>query len=566
MKRNNYILTALATLFLAGCVDLNYHEGTSRDEEWTYNNPRIGIKGMIWDVYSQMFNELELINNDDYNGALKASATDEAEFATSLSEIHKYSNGGWNPANPFSSTWQTSYRAIAEIHTYLEKIDQLDLTPYQYDTDYETLVRQYELFPYELRFLRAYFYFELARAYGDVPLVTTTLTNVQANSVTRTPVQDVFKFIVEECDAIAEYLPYSYKNEPFSEIGRATRAAVLGLKARALLYAASPLFNTNSDKERWKEAAVAAKDLIDRAAGWGLALGDYGALWGHNAFFGQEIIIGLGVSANNEFEKDNYPVGVEGGNSGNCPSQSLVDAYEYQNNGETFKQRHPGSVNITTENPYEGLDPRFALTVVKDGDSWPINSSQSRPVEAWSGGMNGLPKYGGTPTSYYLRKFVDGNSVTTYNNQTSYRHTWIVMRLAEVYLNYAEAMFNYYGDADAKGDLGMSANEAVNMLRNRPDIMMPEFSGSEGWQERYMRERMVEFAFEDQRFWDVRRWKKGSDFFKEIGLANLVKSANGDIVLNRTTKTRRWEEKYNLYPIPQSELQKNKSLVQNPGW
>ena len=134
------------------------------------------------------------------------------------------------------------------------------------------MVQQFEIFPYELRFLRAYFYFELVRAYGDVPLVTTTLTNEQANSVERTPAKDVFRFIINELDAVAEYLPVSYNDIPGQEIGRATRGAALALKARVLLYQASPLFNTDNSKELWKEAAAASKVIIDNAQRWGYKL------------------------------------------------------------------------------------------------------------------------------------------------------------------------------------------------------------------------------------------------------------------------------------------------------
>ncbi len=561
MKRIKYISIALITLLLAGCVDLSYSEVNTRDEEWTYNSPINGVRNLVFDVYAQMFNEI----STSYNGAMKSSATDESDFAVSLSAIHNYYNGGWTPASPFANTWITSYRAIAEVHIYLEKIDQINLEDYKYDSSYPDMLLQFELFPYELRFLRAYYYFELAKTYGDVPLVLATLTNAEANNVTRTPVQDVFKFIVDECDAIAEYLPYSYQNEPGQEIGRATRAAALALKSRALLYAASPLFNTDNNQERWKEAAAAAKDLLDRAGDWGIQLSKYADLWGHEAFFNKEFIMMLGRNPSNTFEMANYPVGVENGNSGNCPTQSLVDAYEYADNGETFRQRYPGQVNVNQEEPYEGLDPRFALTVVKNGDQWPTNSVQQITIQSYAGGFNGSPKYGATPTGYYLRKYVDGNCVTTYNNATTRRHTWIVMRLAEFYLNYAEAMYNYYGDADARGEFGMSANEAINVLRNRPDIRMPEFSGSTGFEERYMRERMVELAFEDHRFWDVRRWKKGKDFFTTIHIADL-QMVDGEVILNRSTKTRQWDEKYNLYPIPQTEIQKNKKLGQNPGW
>lgn len=564
MNKIQYALLGLAAVTMTGCADLNYHEGSSRDEEWTYNSPINGVKALVYDVYAQMPSEFK---DDIYGyGAMIASASDEAEFALSNSRIQNYYNGGWTPAAPFSNTWDVAYRAITQAHMYLERIHKIDLSDYEYDPDYQNMVQQFEIFPYELRFLRAYFYFELVRAYGDVPLVTTALTNEQANSVTRTPASEVFQFIIDECDAVAQYLPVSYNDIPGQEIGRATRGAALGLKARALLYQASPLFNTDNNKELWKEAAAASKFIIDNAAVWGYQLSPYANLWGHDTFTNPEFLFVLGTQASNQFEMNNYPVGVENGNSGNCPTQTLVDAYEYQADGMTFKEKHPGNINVTTEDPYEGLDPRFALTVVKNGDTWPSNTNQAITIEAFEGGFNGSPKYGATPTGYYLRKFVDGSCVTTTNNPTTTRHNWIVMRLAEFYLNYAEAMYNYYGDADAKGEFGMSANDAINVLRNRADIAMPEFHGSADFEERYMRERMVELAFEGHRFWDVRRWKKGAQLFSGVGVADLAMDANGNVILTRATKSRQWDDKYNLYPIPQSERQKNPNLTQNPGW
>ena len=564
MKKIIYALATVAAAALAGCANLDYNEASNRDEAWTYNSPINGVKALVYDVYAQLPSEFK---DDIYgNGAMLASATDEAQFALSLSPIHKYYNGGWTPSNPFSNTWDRSYRAIAQVHMYLERIHKIDLSDYEYDPNYQTMVQQFELFPYELRFLRAWFYFDLVRTYGDVPLVTTTLTNEQANSLERTPSKEVFQFIVNELDAVAEYLPVSFKDIPGQEIGRATRGAALALKARALLYQASPLFNTDNDKELWKEAAAASKVLIDNAQRWGYSLSAYANLWGHETFTNPEFIFVLGTQADNRFEKNNYPVGVENGSSGNCPTQALVDAYEYKADGKTFREKHPGNVDVTAEKPYDGLDPRFELTVVKNGDLWPANAAQQIAVETYRGGFNGAPKYGATPTGYYLKKYVDGNCVTTANNQTTSRHNWIVMRLAEVYLNYAEAMYNYYGDADAKGEFGMSANEAVNVLRSRPDIDMPSFKGNDGFEERYMRERMVELAFEGHRFWDVRRWKKGADFFKNVAVADFRLDAAGNVILNRSTQTRQWDEKYNLYPIPQSEIQKNGSLKQNPNW
>ena len=551
-----------AFLLLTSCADLDYTEETTRDEEWTFTYFNEGIKGLVSGVYAQVYNN-EFASNSAY---FLAGATDEAQYALEAGNVNSYVNGGWSPANPFDRTWTKSYTAIADANMFLEKLDEADISDWEQNPEYSKWVSQLELFPYELRFLRAYFYFELFRTYGDVPLVTTTLTNAQANSVKRTPADEIVKFIVEECDAVAPYLPVTYETEVGSEVGRATRVAAAALKARTLLYAASPLHNPTGDKIKWAKAAEACKYVLDNAENWGLSLSSYGLLWGHDAFYNKELIFGLGRGDDsdngNVFEKANYPVGVENGSSGNCPTQSLVDQYEYQDNGETFGERHPGNIDLNLQDPYEGLDPRFALTVVKNGDEWPSNGAQKKVMETFVGGFNGAPKYGATPTSYYLRKYVDGACVTTADNQTFRRHTWIVFRLGEFYLDYAEAVFNATGSAN-DATYGMTANEAVNVLRNRADIQMPEFTeDGDAWVKRYERERLVELAFENHRFWDVRRWKKGAQYFKTIQAATISPS----LVLTRSTITRQWDEKYNFYPIPQSELIKNSNLTQNPGW
>ncbi len=555
---NRLSILCLACTLCLSCADLDYTEETTRDEEWTYTYFADGIKNLVFDVYAQIYNN-EFEANSAY---FLAGATDEAQYALETGAVNNYVNGGWSPANPYANTWNKSYTAIADVNMYLEKLDETDISDWQYNSDYKNWMAQMELFPYELRFLRAYFYFELFKAYGDVPLVTTTLTNGQANNIERTPADQIVKFIVDECDAIAPYLPVSYGTEVNAEIGRATRVAAFALKARTLLYAASPLHNPNGNQAKWAKAAEACKYILDNASTWGLKLSEYGKLWGHDAFFNQELIFGLGRGESNTFEMANYPIGVENGSSGNCPTQSLIDQYEYQDNGETFGERYPGSIDLNSVDPYEGLDPRFALTVVKNGDEWPSNGAQKKAIETFTGGFNAAPKYGATSTGYYLRKYVDGSCVTTADNQTYRRHTWILFRLGEFYLNYAEAVFNATGSAN-DATYGMTANDAINVLRTRADIQMPKFTeDGDAWVARYERERLVELAFENQRFWDVRRWKKGAKYFKTIQVANI----NSALTLTRSTITRQWDEKYNFYPIPQTELKKNPNLTQNPGW
>ena len=123
-------------------------------------------------------------------------------------------------------------------------------------------------------------------------------------------------------------------------------------------------------------------------------------------------------------------------------------------------------------------------------------------------------------------------------------------------------MYNATGSANDK-TYGMSANEAINVLRTRADVNMPKFTedGAE-WVERYERERLVELAFENHRFWDVRRWKKGSQYFKDVQVAQI----SATMQLTRSTVKRQWDDKYYFYPIPQTENKKNPNLGQNPGW
>ena len=570
MKRIATYLIVAASLILNGCVDLNYSEVVTNDEDWVYDSPIYGIEKLVNDIYAQFLNEFE----NNYDGAFRACATDEADYALSGSDVHRFYNGGWTPNNPLPEYWKNNYTAIHEANNFLEKLDKISLEDYIYSvsegTNYPELKARFELFPYEVRALRAYYYFELVRAYGDVPLVLSTLTISEANNVERTPADKVIKFIVDECDAIAEYLPINYQNEMSQQLGRTNRPFVLALKARTLLYAASPLFNPNNDRNKWEAAAKANKEVIDRCAEWGIALDTYASLWGNNSFVNKEIIFAVAKTEDNTFEKQNYPIGIEGGQSGNCPTQTLVDQYEYQSGpyaGRTFGEMHPGTIDLTSGAPYNGLDSRFGMTIVKNGDLWPLNSNQQMPIQTYEGGFNGSPKYNATRTGYYLKKYVDGNTDLTPNVNSSFRHAWIVMRLAEFYLNYAECIYHITGDADSKGDYGMSANEAINVVRDRSDVMMPHFTGNPtDFLVRYERERLIEFAFEDQRFWDVRRWKKGKTYFKTIEGAELVKQGNGNIILTRKAFSRQWDEKYNKFPIPYSEIKKNTKLYQNEGW
>lgn len=557
------ILFGLACMSLmASCADLDYHEYTTYDKNYVFTD--FGRTGaVVTNIYSFLDSDLPA------NGSL-CSACDEAEYAWSWSSVLGYTDGRWSPTNAYSR-W--SFDGIRKANFYLEESKNADFSELKFDKNYEAEMKRFNRYQYEVRFLRAYFYFNLARAYGDVPLVTKVLTEAEANRMGRTPVADVFAFIVKECNEIieADALPVDYTklendaaNGENPETGRVTMQAVLALKARTLLYWASPLFNAKNDAGLWKQAAQANKDVIDFCLSNGIALGKYAELWGTDNYKAKEMIFVRRVGDTDSPERTNFPMGMENGSSGNCPSQNLVDAYEMQATGKAWDEAGSG---YDANNPYKGRDPRLAMTVAVNGDKWP--DTNPAPLETYEGGRNGLPIAGATPTGYYLKKYLDRSiDISASTSSGGKRHSWITYRLGEFYLNYAEAVFNYLGSADATDEtFTMSAVDAVNKIRLRADVQMPVFPQdmpNDDFVEKYRRERMVELAFEGHRFWDIRRWKDGES---QKTMVEMQITKNGDSYsYNRVTKSRYWDNKMYLFPVPDSEIRKNPNLSQNPGW
>ncbi len=580
MKKVSFILSIILLIgILSGCENLKYNEVAIYDEKWLFENES-QVNGLLGVVYGHVRHGLGDSGDGGMQGAMLASATDESDFSVSLSNIHRYYNGAWSSINAFSDTWTNYYSGVYAANTVLEKMDMIFAALDEYKNNpststrpYEEMVRIFELFPYQARFLRAYFHFELAKTYGDVPLITRTLSPKEANQLKRTPSQEVFQFIVDECDAITESLPISYSEQTGAHVGRINRPTVLALKARALLYAASPLHKPANAKEAWRKAAVASKELIDYAEGWGIKLGPYANVWASNNYFAAPEVIWFRYARNTyEYAGWNYPVGNDGASGGNCPSQNLVDAYEYNNTapverrGKSFGEVNPTTIAATA---YQNLDPRFGLTVAKNGDTWPtVTPYNANPLEIFEGGRNGTPLTNATTTGYYLKKYVNGSNRLISPTSSSH-YTWVIYRLSEFYLNYAEAMFNYM-DKNATvagtGTLTMSANDAINVLRRRADVNMPLFgneTNGNAWMERYMRERMIELSFEGHRFWDLRRWQRG-DLYANIKTIRVAR--DGSVTRGPSIDRGDWQDKYYFYPIPYGELIKAQGLTQNPGW
>ena len=569
MKIKNIISLAVVMLALASCGDkMDYKEYSVFDEDYV-KTTFARSAGLVTSVYNDLDYDF-----GNYSGALLASATDESVYSHSGNAIEKFYDGGWSASNNNdASLWTKCWRGISYANLFLTEFKDQTFEDYLTDLDYKAELHQYQNLQFEARFLRAYYYFLLVRSFGGVPLITTTMDAMEINSQPRATSDEVFQFINSECKAIQDTIVKDYSDlgamqlKSKNETGRVNNLCVLALKARASLYYASPLFNPNNDRERWHQAALDNLELINTCRARGMKLSaDYGALFQKDNWQNSEecILVRRIVSASNTFEKYNFPIGLENAGGGNCPTQNLVDAYE-MTNGKAITDADSG---YDPQNPYANRDARLAMTVAVNGEQWP-----NETLETFIGGANALPITYATPTGYYLKKYVNKSLTIGALNATTERHHWVIFRLAEFYLNYAEAMLNYTGSGyETSSGLSMTAAAALNVVRAR--AKQPNLAtglDANQFKERLQNERFVELAFEGHRFYDLRRWKvAGEQKYRTIKSMRITKNADGTFTYTpqSDTSTRSyWDDKMYLFPLAQSEILKSGgALTQNPGW
>lgn len=492
------------------------------------------------------------------HGAMLDATTDDAIHVYESSAIQRIVNGTWSANYTVDDKFAYYYNAIHDANYYLTTLSGLTFDTWENGDDYQDWMQNYDNYQYQVRFLRAYFYFELVRRYQNVPLITKPLSQTETNQIEPSSAQEVLKFIINECTEIAPKLPIKSTSIAQAENGRATRAMAMALKSRAALYAASPLYSTNGDNAKWTEAAKASHDIVASAGELGLGLDTYANLFKSKNYNSKEVILCRPTGTSKTFEQANYPMGVTGGNTTTCPTENLASAFEMKD-GRAFDWNDP----TMKANQYKDRDPRFYLTIVHNGMLWPAKKA----VDISEGGANGLPLTNATTTGYYLRKYVD-NSISFEAGSTTAatHHNWILFRYAEVLLNYAEAMIHVNGNCDYKdATYTMSAREALNAVRKRAGIPEVAACSQDEFLMRVKHERRVEMAFEGQRFWDLRRWKN-LDETKNI-YAVRITHHDGVLSYEKTLLSERSvSNKLYFYPIANVELFKNKKLVQNSGW
>lgn len=570
MKRVLHIVFVSVGLLATACnddLDPEVELQLTRDQVMTtYNNTQARAVA----VYSYLPNGLDYMG-----GAMLASASDEAEHTLETNGVQWFNTGSWNSVSNPDGAWGRCFDAIRTANLFLENSDDVNLDNFRLDpsesaqNSYKTFMANIDRWKYEVRFLRAFYYFELVKRYGGVPVLKRTyVIGDDYGDVERATLKECFDFIVSECDAVIEVLPAVYGD---GDLGHATKGAALALKSRALLYAASDLYNDPSwsggyanpelisdvsgDRTaKWDAAAKAAKAVLDLSeARYSLAT-DYPGLF--KTFNNPEIIFTRRMGNGNSFESANYPIGYNGGNSGTTPSQNLVDAYEMAD-GTAFSWSNAAHA----ANPYAGRDPRLGYSILTNNVQF-----KGRALESWTGGRDGRGVANATKTGYYINKWIDPNLDLLLDQQST--HSYVLIRLAEIYLNYAEAMNEAYGPDNDNG-YGMTALDAVNMVRARQGVDMPAIPSGltkEQFRERIRNERRVELAFEGHRMWDVRRWMTAPE---TLGAAlrgvQITKSGTAFNYSVIEVEKRAFTPAMYFYPIPQVDLNIS-GWPQNPLW
>jgi len=602
MKKIVYILISLIAVagFLTSC-DKDFLETkplTEFSEVDVWNDPAL-VETFINQIYWRLDEPFS-------NGRLKSNIVDEGHyrgngasknFNNSLLTVDQIP--GWSTPSRYRS-WDDIFKTIRYCNIFFANIEKV---PFESTlTDGKTLGDRMKG---EVHFLRAYLYHELTAVYGGVPIITEPYGLTDDFLIERSSYNDCVDFMVEELDLAASLLPSVNSGDAK---GRATKGAALALKARVLLYAASDLYNTTvfqgyskpeligytsgSRNDRWTAAKNAAKAVMDL---------ELYSLYKANPAPTDSVAKNLAelfIAKNTEEDifikyfttNQSQMYGIVTGPNGyhnwgtNAPIQEMVDAYEMKD-GSKFDWTNPAHAAL----PYANREPRFYSTVLYEGSVWkprpadvqnidPIGIIQAGKWERWDEASQSkkiyygvdtrqstVENWNGSYTGYYLRKGLDPAVDAQYFYATV---PWRWMRYAEVLLNYAEACIEL-GGADLQPGL-----DALNLVRKRAG-MPPRITNDQATAREYVRhERRIELAFEEHRFFDVRRWVIGPQVYKPIKVADITYvmdpvthiTATVPKIVPKNFETWAWLDKAYFFPILRAEMSKNNKLIQNPGY
>ena len=603
-----YIATSgvFLVLLFSGCTDYLEHTPAAETSETNVFGTYVDFQAFQDQMYELIVDYLNFGLTSSFN------LSDEVYRVDNFSGVARFAVGDywyvWNAnsisnffggsSNKGDNLWKSSWKGIRIANMCLENMDLL----------VQASSEEKELIKGQAYFFRAFFHWDMIRYWGGLPYVTQVfdptddMRLTQPGTNRRPTFQETVEMLVADLDSAAVYLPEDWDNTtPGGNIsnasqsgmrGRATKGAAMALKAKALLYAASPLMNKETtgqavyDIDLCKAAAEAAAGVIELAnkGVYGLIPFDQyktnfvtvnvqgQALWNKEWIWGKTrpwrvnrdaMWNTLGALHSNSRWNDKD-------DNMEAPTQNFVDLYEMAS-GLPIDDPESG---YDPMNPWANRDPRFYQTILTDGTVWASNGTK---IETH---LNGLD-YGnrGSHTGYMCQKYwVKNRNIKFDRNQAGYAILPPIMRLPDIYLVYAEAVNEAYGPNTAPvfdgGKTGITAVEAINIIRRRVGSaefgqladVNPKFTASkELFRERIRNERAIELCFEGHRFDDLRRWYvarelkyrrlEGLEFDKEHTYFNRVH------LIDKV-----FEEKHYWLPLNRNDVTLYEGFNQNPGW
>ena len=588
MKTKTYLFGSIlcSLLLFAGCDSLNLDPTDELSSEAVWADAAL-TTAYLNEVYSNigfgygnpMPTGAAMVDETRYTHSNQNDANLRSTLGPDNIGLFNRGNNGFR-----GQRWNLVYATMRNLNIFIENVEAGDVLAED----------QKQVLLGEAYFLRAFYYHNLWRLYGGVPLVDTPFElgqDLEQYQVARNSYEETYDFIMADLDRAEQRLTDARRP------GAADLGAVLALKSRVTLYAASDLYNVNpsgspltgftggDQTARWqtaKDAAQAVMDLNQYSLAPAADADGYHRLsvegWGSGLIWAR-FFSGDGREPHNH-SLWNSPNGYSSW-SGDTPIQNHVDAYEMAD-GSEFSWDNPDHAAA----PYQNRDPRMHANILYNGRVWrarPGGASEADPrgviqtgtYEVAGGGSRPgldtregpIQNWNGTKTGYNMAKFLDNNIVP--NEQRSF-NPWVFFRYSEVLLNYAEASEALGQTADALG--------ALNQIRARAG--MPDVAGADtrSVMDRIRQERQIELAFEGHRYYDVRRWMTAPDVYAQPNYGIRITGAldpNGELLVTEryaytyevnVQQEKAWDDRNYFLPIERAELNRNPNLEQNPGY
>ncbi|MVZ63410.1 RagB/SusD family nutrient uptake outer membrane protein [Sphingobacterium humi] len=612
MKKILYVTVSLLVLsFFTGCdkyLEVELQNQMTMDEVF---NKRQTTEAYLAQVYGFLPNENDMVGGE--GGMVPLS--DEALFSW-LAWVPwiNINSGSWGPTTGDYQIWGHNYRGINQATIFMNNVDK----------NVEINQGTKDIMKAEARFLRAYFYFCLLRRYGPVYIWGDQDADIltKGEDVDRHTLAHNVDFILSEYEKAIAVLPVRITDQAW--LGRLTKGAAMAAKAELLLYMARPLFNgaqflkgmknkegenifpQTADPNKWEAAAKAAKDIIDlnqyalyedktESDPFKKAIKSYAGIYFEE--WNSEIIWGRWISSGFAYNvRAAPPRVVKEGYGGFSPSLKLVDTYPmassgrfpvtgYQSNGtpiidaqsgyqetgftENFIHPIENYAPIKAHNSIVGRDARFYASILANGMRWINTFHGQKLVTFFTGGTSSYTQTGDcVKTGYLWRRMSDPTNDIEEGKWGQF--SWPFFRLGEIYLDYAEACNEKPNRDEAE------ALKYVNLIRKRSglnnlEVAYPEVKGNKDLLRELMRkERMVELAFENHRYHDVRTWMIAEKEMNEPYFTRNLASTTYEGSWTRTTSIfpgrRLFQPKHYFFPIHQEQLSEMSNLTQNYGW